>query len=446
MRFHAIDGSKPKMTPQSSFMIIAPLDVRRTDELRSLLVSMNFAPGNANPKNEIIPFGRLEDLHFARLVILEDQTLDDITTAYGLPRRSYPTYLAFLGDFDGDTNRFLKELVAQAGNGLRQIFSFCEDFQPDCDLLSWMKNHEQRPATMYVNWAGRTMRQIREEDALRNGLEACLQNNASVFVGKSPREIHDTLKEFVRSETIAGRLRLTMPGQTPLTWRIRNLLHLVGVPLVLLFFTPLFILYLPFFAFQLRRREKRDMEIAPRVDSVHAEKLADLEDRDVTNQFSALGSLKPGPFRRWTLVFFLWLVQYTTRHIYNRGHLARVPSIHFARWVFLDDKKRLIFCSNYDGSLESYMDDFINKVAFGLNLVFSNGIGYPKTDWLVFHGAKDEQKFKYFIRRHELPTEVWYNGHPGLTNFDLQRNRRVRQGIERQSMTDAEIREWLELF
>ncbi len=92
------------------------------------------------------------------------------------------------------------------------------------------------------------------------------------------------------------------------------------------------------------------------------------------------------------------------------------------------------------------MDDFINKVSFGLNLVFSNGIGYPKTDWLVFHGAKDEQRFKNFIRRHELPTEVWYNGHSGLTNFDLRRNALIRQGLERRSMTDGELKEWLALF
>jgi hypothetical protein len=407
---------------------------------------MNLAPGFADPNNEIVPFGRLENLHFARFVILEDQTLDDITTAYDLPRHDYPTYLAFLGDFDGDPGRFLKKLVEQAGDGLGRIFSFCEDFRPDSDLLRWLKDHEHGPAATYVNWPGRTMRQIREEDALRNAIQAFLQENASSFNGQSPGTIHAAIEAFVRLEVIAGRLKLTSPEPTPFIRWLRNGLHLIGVPLVLLFFTPLFLLYLPFFVFQLRRREKRDLEIAPRVDSAHARKLAELEDHDVTNQVSALGSLKPGLFRRWTLVFYLWLVQYATRHIYNRGHLARVPSIHFARWVFLDNKQRLIFCSNYDGSLESYMDDFINKVAYGLNLVFSNGIGYPKTDWLVFHGAKDEQRFKNFIRRHELSTEVWYNGHCGLTNFDLRRNSLIRQGLERQSMTDGEIKEWLALF
>ena len=434
------------MTAQASFMVVAPLHLPRIGELRSLLSSMNQAPGWADPNNTVVPFGRLEDLHFARFVILEDQTLDDITTAYGLPRRDYPTYLAFLGDFDGDAGRFLKKLVDQAGDGLRRIFSFCEDFRPDSDLLRWIKDHEHRPATMYVNWAGRTMLQIREEDALRNAIQVFLQEKASSLHGQSPSAMHAAIEAFVRSEVVAGRLRLTSPEPTPVMERLRNLLHLLGVPLVLLFFTPLILLYLPFFIFQLRRREKHDLEIAPLVDPNHARRLAELEDHDVTNQFSALGSFKPGLFRRWTAVFFLWLVQYTTRHIYNRGHLARVPSIHFARWVFLDNKKRLIFCSNYDGSLESYMDDFINKVSFGLNLVFSNGIGYPKTNWLVFKGAKDEQRFKNFIRRHELATEVWYNGHPGLTNFDLRRNALIRQGLESQTMADGEIKKWLSLF
>jgi hypothetical protein len=433
------------MTPQSSFMVVAPLDVKRTDELRSVLATMNRAPGLADPNNEIIPFGRLETLHFARLVVLEDQTLDDITAAYGLARQSYPTYLAFLGDFDGDPDVFRRELLGLAGKGLQQIFSFCLDFNAGCDLASWMKRHEHPPSTMYVNWVGRSMQQIREENALRRMLQSHVQHQFE-FQKRSPQEIHRALKEFVRQEVNSGQLKLTPLKKAPLTWRIRKLLHLCAVPLVLIVLSPLLLFYLPFFLIQLRRREKRDAEIVPRPAADHVIRLASLEDHDVTNQFTAMGSLKPGLFRRWTLVFLLWLVEYTTRHIYTRGRLARVSSIHFARWVFIDNKKRLVFCSNYDGSLESYMDDFINKVAFGLNIVFSNGIGYPRTNWLAFQGAKDEQKFKYFIRRHELPTEVWYNGHSGLTNFDLLRNARIRRGLEQDSMTNRDACEWLELL
>src|SRR5262249_57813839 len=130
--------------------------------------------------------------------------------------------------------------------------------------------------------------------------------------------------------------------------------------------------------------------------------------------FVATCTYKLRLFHHCILAIFLCVFNFPTRHIYNRGRLARVTTIHFARWVFLDGKRRLLFASNYDGSLESYMDDFINKVGWGLNLVFSNGVGYPRTDWLVLGGAKDEQKFKRFIRRHELATEGWDKAHPGL--------------------------------
>ena len=68
------------------------------------------------------------------------------------------------------------------------------------------------------------------------------------------------------------------------------------------------------------------------------------------------------------------------------------------------------------------MDDFINKVGWGLNLVFSNGVGWPRTDWLIKGGARREQLFKYYQRRHQVPTQVWYKAYPGLTLVDLERN------------------------
>ncbi len=438
------------MTPQSSFMVVAPLDIKRTAELRSLLATMNHAPGTANPDNAIIPFGRLEPLHFARFVILEDQTLDDVTTAYGLKRTDFPTYLAFLGDFDGDESRFRRELVSVAGNGLQQIFSFCSDFRPGSDIDAWMRQHEHRPATMYVNWVGRGMQQIREENVLRQALQKHVFQNQVEFQRKAPEEARLAAKEFVRTEVGAGNLKLTPLTKPPLTWRVSKLLNLIFVPfallLVALLFAPLLLLYLPVFIFQLRRREKRDPEIVPRPAPDYVSQLARLEDHEVANQFTAMGSLKPGSFRRWLLIFLLWMVQYTTRHIYTRGHLGRVPSILFARWVFIDNKERLVFCSNYDGSHEAYMDDFINKVAFGLNLVFSNGIGWPRTDWLIKRGARFEQRFKYYQRRHQIPSQVWYNGHSGLTNFDQLRNAQIRSGLERPSMTNAEAGKWLELL
>ena len=148
-------------------------------------------------------------------------------------------------------------------------------------------------------------------------------------------------------------------------------------------------------------------------------------------------------FARWTTTVVWWLVDLATPILYPRGNLARIKTIHFAHWIFLDDKRRGLFVSNYDGSSESYMDDFVNKVSFGLNLTFSRGLGYPRTYFLLWGGAQLEQDFKNVQRRHSLPTEVWYKAYPGLTLVDIARNARIRQGLERTTMTDTEIRQWL---
>jgi hypothetical protein len=126
-----------------------------------------------------------------------------------------------------------------------------------------MKDHEHRPSTMYINWVGRTMQQIREENALRQAVQTLVFNSGTQFQTSSAEEIRRAVKGFVQQEVNSQRLKLTPLGM-PLTWRIKNLVHLIFVPVVLLFLTPLILLYLPIFAFQLRRREKSDMEIAPR--------------------------------------------------------------------------------------------------------------------------------------------------------------------------------------
>src|SRR4029453_7030494 len=113
------------MTPQGNFMILAPIVPSREAELRGLLDSMNEAPGGVNPNNPLVPFAQFDTLHFARFVILDDKTVGDLRI-YGLPLRTYPLYLAFLGDIDGEEEAFLNELVRRASAGLRPVLSFCQ--------------------------------------------------------------------------------------------------------------------------------------------------------------------------------------------------------------------------------------------------------------------------------------------------------------------------------
>jgi hypothetical protein len=433
------------MTPQSPFMVLAPVSPAREGELRRLLDSMNDGPGRARPDNPVLPFAEFPKLHVARLLLLEDRTVGDLS-AHGVAPRTYPLCLAFLGDVDGDGDAFLEEAARRAPEGLRAVFSCCDGFGPGTDLASWMRARRVRPAAQFVNWRGRTVRRVREDVALRDALQRHVQAGGAELAGRPARETHAALRERVAEDVAAGRLTLSDEEPTPLGWRIRDLAHLVGVPLLLLVASPVLLVVAAVFVVRLRRLERTDPEICPRTDPEHAARLAVLEDHDVTNQFSAMGSLKPGFVRLWTTRFALLVIDWGARHLYTRGRLARVRTIHFARWVFLNGHERVIFFSNYDGSLESYMDDFINKVGFGLNFAFGNGVGYPRTRWLVGDGCGDERKFKEYLRRHQVPTQVWYKAYPGLTAVDLERNGRVREGLEAASPGEEEARQWLRLL
>lgn len=425
-------------------MLVARIAESREADLRALLSGMNAEPGIANPHNALLPFGEFESLHFARWLILDDETLAD-HAAHGLPAPQFPRQITFMGDCDGDDDAMLAELARRAAPGLRAIFAHCEGFDERTDLLAYMRAHAVPIAANYVNWRGRTVGQLKEEKALQKLLSSHVARSG-VGSGAEAQRLRNELIALAREEQRAGRLALTPEQSTPLRWRLANLVHAIALPAALAVLSPLLLVAAPFVAMRLRTLEKSDPEVCPRPDPEALARLRELEDRDVTNQFSALGSLKPGRFRRWLASTILVFIDYACRHVFNRGHLGRVRSIHFARWVFVDDRKRVMFASSYDGGHEAYMDDFVNKVAWGLNLVFSNGIGWPRTDWLIKRGARHEQRFKRYQRRHQIPTQVWYRACPGLTALDMIRNHRIREGLEKATMSDAEALAWLRLL
>jgi hypothetical protein len=425
-------------------MVLARVTPGRERSLRELLDSMNSKPGMADPANAVLPFGQFERLHFARLAVLDDPTLGDIE-AHGVPRPSLPVYLAFIGSCDGPAGECIADLARRAGTGLRRIFMHCDGFDAQGDLPAWMQAHQRPLAANYINWVGRTVRQVREESALRRALAAKVPR-APLASAAQAQQLRRELIDFVDAEVSAGRLGLTPPDPTPLRWQIAKLLHLVAIPLAGLIVLPLLIVLSPLLIFTLRAKEDSDAEICPPQDRAVLLELQHLEDHDVSNQYTAFGSVKPGLFRRWLATVVLVLIDYTCRHIFTRGFLARVQTIHFAFWAFLDDKRRLVFTSNYDGGHEAYMDDFINKAAWGLNLAFSHGVGWPRTRWLVARGARIENRFKHYQRRHQLPTQVWYQAYPGLALVDLKRNQRIREGLELASVTDAQAQAWLRLL
>lgn len=434
------------MTPQSTFMIVATVREGQLDNLRTLLASMNKSDTQVDPDNTLVPFAQYSTLHVARFIILEANTANDIKE-YGLAPYPWQPALAFLGDCDGDSDTFLAHLVAKSEPGLKKIFAHCDDLSNlNINLLNWFKAHSHSPTANYINWIGRTVTQVHEEAILHKKLSNYLQKIVQDIGQDNTRTLRQKILSYIEIEKYEGRLKLTSIEPTSIVWTISNLWHKLSIPLLLLLLLPLFLISAPFYAWYLRKLERSDPEIVIRPDRQYTQTLSIQEDHFITNQFNVLGEVKPGIFRLYTMKFALFLLNYASRHIYNRGFLTRVRTIHFARWVLIDNNRRVFFASNYDGSQESYMDDFINKVGWGLNLVFSNGVSYPKTKWLIKGGAGHEQKFKQTLRRHQLPSEVWYKAYPDLTAYEISRNTRIRLGVEVRQANDEQIREWLALI
>lgn len=417
------------VTTQSAVTIVTGLSPTSIGPLQQLLETAGQDPAH----NSIVPFAQFADVHFARFFILPAAT-DRQGIAFS-PR------LVFLADVDGPAEAFLRELVAAAGDGLDLIYRYCHDYPGRVGLLDFLQRSSVGTAALYVNTVGRSVGQIHQEAQLHDAIEAFLDANSANLRGCPPRQVRALIQEFVEREP-----SLAWARQPPPTAGVQHVVNqkvqfaLVGAAGIILF--PWLVLAAPFYLAILRWHETHDVaeDIVP--DDALIQKLAAQEDHGVQNPFTSAGFLKPGLFRKLTSSVVLWGTNFLARQLFNHADLIGVKTIHFARWVFLDHKQRLFFASNYDGSLENYMDDFIDKIAWGLNIVFSNGVDYPETRFLVLDGATNEQVFKRFNLTHQLVTPFWYAAYQGVTALNIENNARIRAGLFG-AMDEAATCAWL---
>ena len=419
------------MPHQAALTIIAPVEEEQDNALERLLEDLGQKP-------DALPFAALPNLHFARLFVLGASA--DLAGARLGPQ------LVFLSDLDAPVEPYLPDLVDAFGPAIDTIFGHCVGWPRSHAAtrdarIAFLRSHSRKAAAAYVNTVGRSVDQILHEDALRRAIERFLDAPENDWPEATPVQVRAAIREWVFGE---DALRwASRPAEPPERWwRAREAVHAILAPLLLLILLPILILVLPVWAVLLRLHERSDVPEHDQPDPERVEALTVMEDHVVQNPFTAVGLLKPGLFRRLTFQAVLQAVSYGVRHIFNRGRLSGIKTIHFARWVFIDERRRLFFASNYDGSQESYMDDFIDKVAWGLNAVFSNGMGYPRTRWLIQNGAKDEEAFKGYLRVHQVLTPIWYSAYPDLTAANVENNSRIRAGLYG-SMTPQETKAWL---
>jgi hypothetical protein len=384
----------------------------------------------------LLPFEQLAGVHFARLLILDD----------GEPEPG----LLFTMDVDAPLESRLQDLVDLGAMGLDRAFCHCVGYPPPDSLvpasrLSYLRSHLVDVTVFYAHVVGRSLEQVRQEERLREAIEEHLDGAAAEWRDRGAGEVRQAIRTFVAGDpSLAWALTAAPPPEPAFRWRER--LHMVLVPLVLVLLLPLLVPAVVVWLVWLRVHETRDPAPDVTLDPRRLGELRETEDFGPQNQISTLSPIKPGAFWHLTAWVFLSVVaNYISRHVFNKGSLSGLRTVHFARFMVLGRPRRVLFTSYYDGSLESYMNDFIDKVAWVLNGVFGNESGYPRTRWLFGAGARDESGFKAFLRGHQIPTQAWYSAYHDLTAINVDANAQLRAGL-RGDMSESEAAAWLQLL
>jgi hypothetical protein len=420
---------------QTILTFIATVKSDRLDELKALLQKIDQAPAGQYTN---LPFASLTNLHFASLVIFED------------PLKNFDPYLVFENNFEGTLENHLDELYRHGGVGLHEMYGHCLDYaatgpQDKDGILSFLRARVVRPDAYHIGNVGRSAERIRQEGELKYGIERFLDDRVKRGLAQgSPASIRNDIQEEVKRDQELAILASNNKPRMTFAERFVPWARLIGLGLLVLLLLPVLFPFIIIYLIALRIREKRDRsEIPPPVHG-QVQQLMSREDRIVQNHMASLCYVKPGRFRRATIRFVLWVTNLVARVSY-KGKLSGLTTLHFAHWVLIDNGHRLLFLTNYDGSWENYLDDFIDKAALGLTGIWSNTEDFPRTRFLVFGGARDAPRFKAIARHTQAYTNVWYSAYPRLTVRSIDNNSAIHEDLLK-PLDETATRRWLWRF
>jgi hypothetical protein len=419
---------------QTVFTVITKVKPSEVDALKGVLTEIGADPA----ANAVLPLGGFDTLHFASLVLVEADKL--------------PPTLIFEHNVDGSSDSWLETLAAKAGPGLDAIYAHCVGYPAGAGaagVSAYLGDHVVRPGAFHVGATGRSLARIRQEARLRELIEAHIESELAG--GKPPSDSpgwRASVQAFVKRTPELSWAKTTPKGKPPHhqtrgerfghVARLAALLAaaVVAIPVLV----PILLVWLPWLLW----KERTDPVQANPADPAQIAALSATEDLPAVaqNHLASVIRVKPGLLRAVTLPVVLFVLNLVARVNATKGQLAGIPSIHFAHWSRMNDGRHLMFLSNFDGSWESYLGDFIDKAATGLTAVWTNTVEFPKTHLLIKEGATDGPKFRQWARAHQCPTAVWYTAYPEYTMSIIDNNTAIREGLWG-SMDEGKAKEWL---
>lgn len=403
------------------------------------------------------------------------------------PDALYDPLLVLEVNFDGEESLFWDTLEAAIGLELRDVLRHCK--QPSGNAGSLFEKVMQsgsklgplfsalsvRPIVQHQGNRGLGRQQIIQEGKLFNAVQVAV-DALPVLPNDSAVVIHRNLRETLRPQF----KWLGTPVQPRIDLREKRMdtcrLWAFGAAVVTIFFLAVLMIHLllqallpwpesvsggmqwgwqtTLFVFiagailasvasLLRHLERTDsVNDAPRFDEDLLRDMAKREDEISQNHMISIVHIKPGMLRAVLARLVLTALGLWLRVTAQDGYLASMRTIHFAHWAILNNGGRLMFHSNYDGSWESYLDDFIEKAHAGLTAAWTHGVGFPRTKWLFMDGATQGRKFKDWARYSMSPSQFWFSAYKNYSVNQIERHARIAQGLRKSSLTLEEAQLW----
>jgi hypothetical protein len=97
--------------------------------------------------------------------------------------------------------------------------------------------------------------------------------------------------------------------------------------------------------------------------------------------------------------------------------LNNVGTVHFARFLFIEDDSKFLVFTSYDGNFVDYVRAFIKETGDMFNALLSF-IDLPD-DVTILPVQDNEEAFVNFVLQNDVKSEAFYSGYPKLTVLNI---------------------------
>ena len=363
------------------------------------------SPSSLHP---YVDFARSRAIHFARFSIV-----DDPDRGPGRMRLLYASV------YDGDLDSHLTELVTITSD-LQAIWGGCEGYTGVEGFPEFVSQCMQRPEAYYIAFRDETVGSIHRAIAARRDAQTA-RDRIALPLSAGHRSLAQVLQQIARALPLAADVvravvgfgfttvflatqKLTVTLDRYPVFRLLNALTGNRLP-------PL---RTPFSSVTTDNcAAPAPLATGDEIPSVVATVQPGFREDVVSqNQLTLVTVVDPAKVERVRAVMAA-INSFATR-LSPAGSLIGISTIHFVRWLLIDNGRRLMMVSDYDGSWESYIDEFAEMILSGLDAIWDTSIGYPPD------GARDLPAFKRFLRSHQVPSEVFFSAYPDETVLNIR--------------------------